>query len=164
MGDDARGARARPANGPDCPPGRSKRLDWQPEDHYTCDTNLVHAAMAGWNPLGQNVWDLRRCLDVLEQHELVDPARIGMVGVSYGGTVTLFNPACESVFSNKAAEIIGDAVRRPVLGGEQDQYPPKRRRKTVGSVGGGITQGDGSIVDFSIEIKGKEVDHARTDR
>ena len=57
-----------------------ERLDWTPEDHYACDTNLVHAAMAGWNPLGQNVWDLRRCLDVLEQHELVDPARMGMVG------------------------------------------------------------------------------------
>ena len=24
-----------------------ERLDWNPEDHYACDTNLVHAAMAG---------------------------------------------------------------------------------------------------------------------
>ena len=38
-----------------------ERLDWNPEDHYACDTNLVHAAMVGWNPLAQNVWDLRRC-------------------------------------------------------------------------------------------------------
>ena len=37
-----------------------ERLDWNPEDHYACDTNLVHAVMAGWNPLGQNVWDLAR--------------------------------------------------------------------------------------------------------
>ena len=50
-----------------------ERLDWNPEDHYACDTNLVHAAMAGWNPLTQNIWDLRRSLDVLEQHPLVDP-------------------------------------------------------------------------------------------
>ena len=70
-----------------------ERLDWNPEDHYACDTNLVHAAMAGWNPLTQNIWDLRRCLDVLEQHPLVDPARLGMVGISYGGTVTLFTAA-----------------------------------------------------------------------
>jgi hypothetical protein len=41
-----------------------ERLDWNPEDHYACDTNLVHAAMAGWNPLTQNVWDLMRSLDV----------------------------------------------------------------------------------------------------
>ncbi len=73
-----------------------ERLDWNPEDHYACDTNLVHAAMAGWNPLAQNIWDLRRSLDVLGQHPLVDPARLGMVGISYGGTVTLFTAALDS--------------------------------------------------------------------
>ena len=72
-----------------------ERLDWNPEDHYACDTNLVHAAMAGWNPLAQNVWDLRRSLDVLAEHPLVDPARLGMVGISYGGTVTLFTAALD---------------------------------------------------------------------
>jgi dienelactone hydrolase len=70
-----------------------ERLDWNPDDHYACDTNLVHAAMAGWNPLAQNVWDLARCLDVLTGHPLVDASRIGMVGLSYGGTVTLFTAA-----------------------------------------------------------------------
>jgi dienelactone hydrolase len=70
-----------------------ERLDWNPEDHYACDTNLVHAVMAGWNPLAQNVWDLTRCLDVLADHPLVDASRIGMVGLSYGGTVTLFTAA-----------------------------------------------------------------------
>ena len=72
-----------------------ERLDWNPEDHYACDTNLVHAVMAGWNPLAQNVWDLRRCLDLLAGYPLVDPARIGMVGISYGGTVTLFTAALD---------------------------------------------------------------------
>jgi dienelactone hydrolase len=72
-----------------------ERLDWNPEDHYACDTNLVHAAMAGWNPLAQNVWDLRRSLDVLSEHPLVDPERLGMVGISYGGTVTLFTAAVD---------------------------------------------------------------------
>jgi dienelactone hydrolase len=67
-----------------------ERADWTPPDHYICDTNLVHAVMAGENPLAQNLWDLARCLDVLELHPLVDPARLGMVGLSYGGTVTLF--------------------------------------------------------------------------
>jgi dienelactone hydrolase len=72
-----------------------ERLDWNPEDHYACDTNLVHAAMAGWNPLAQNIWDLRRSLDVLQEHPLVDPTRLGMVGISYGGTVTLFTAAVD---------------------------------------------------------------------
>jgi dienelactone hydrolase len=72
-----------------------ERLDWNPEDHYACDTNLVHAVMAGRNPLTQNIWDLQRCLDLLQAHPLVDPARIGMVGLSYGGTVTLFTAALD---------------------------------------------------------------------
>jgi dienelactone hydrolase len=67
-----------------------ERADWTPPDHYICDTNLVHAVMAGENPLAQNLWDLARCLDVLEAHPLVDGSRIGMVGLSYGATVTLF--------------------------------------------------------------------------
>jgi dienelactone hydrolase len=73
-----------------------ERQDWNPEDHYACDTNLVHAVMAGWNPLAQNVWDLQRCLDVLAGHPLVDPGRLGMVGLSFGGTVTLFTSAVDA--------------------------------------------------------------------
>jgi dienelactone hydrolase len=72
-----------------------ERQDWNPEDHYACDTNLVHAVMAGQNPLAQNIWDLQRCLDLLAEHPLVDPARLGMVGLSYGGTVTLFTAALD---------------------------------------------------------------------
>lgn len=67
-----------------------ERADWNPPDHYACDTNLVHAVMEGWNPLTQNLWDLARSLDVLESHDLVDPGRLGVVGLSYGATMTLF--------------------------------------------------------------------------
>ena len=72
-----------------------ERADWNPPDHYACDTNLVHAVMAGVSPLTQNLWDLARCLDVLVAHPLVDADRIGMVGLSYGGTVTLFLAALD---------------------------------------------------------------------
>ena len=72
-----------------------ERLDEMPATHYACDTNLVHAVMAGWNPLTQNLWDMARSLDVLEQHRLVDPARLGVAGLSYGGTVSLFLAACD---------------------------------------------------------------------
>ncbi len=70
-----------------------ERADWNPPNLYACDVNLVHATMAGLRPLTQNLFDLTRCLDVLEGHELVDPARIGMVGLSLGGTMTLFTAA-----------------------------------------------------------------------
>jgi pimeloyl-ACP methyl ester carboxylesterase len=67
-----------------------ERLDWNPPDHYACDTNLVHAVMEGVSPLAQNMWDMSRALDVLESHPLVDPARIAVAGLSYGGTISLF--------------------------------------------------------------------------
>jgi dienelactone hydrolase len=72
-----------------------ERADWNPPDHYGCDTNLVHQVMAGLNPLTQNIWDMQRALDVLTSHPLVDPARIGVVGFSYGGTLALFLAACD---------------------------------------------------------------------
>jgi dienelactone hydrolase len=72
-----------------------ERADWSPPDHYGCDTNLVHAVMAGWNPLTQNLWDLARCLDLLADHPLVDPARIGVCGLSFGGTLSLFLAATD---------------------------------------------------------------------
>jgi dienelactone hydrolase len=73
-----------------------ERADWSPPDHYRCDTNLVHAYMAGWNPLRENLFDLGRCLDVLGEHPLVDPSRIGACGLSYGGTCTLFLAALDT--------------------------------------------------------------------
>jgi dienelactone hydrolase len=67
-----------------------ERTDWNPPDHYACDTNLVHAFMSGWNPLSQNLWDLARSIDFLEAQPMVDRRRIGVVGFSYGGTMALF--------------------------------------------------------------------------
>ena len=67
-----------------------ERQDWNPPDHYACDTNLVHAVMAGWNPLTQNLWDLVCSVDVLARDPLVDERRIGVVGFSYGATMALF--------------------------------------------------------------------------
>lgn len=73
-----------------------ERADWNPPDHYGCDTNLVHQVMGGWNPLTQNVWDMQRALDVLAAHPLVDPDRLGVVGFSYGGTIALLLAACDA--------------------------------------------------------------------
>ena len=72
-----------------------ERADWAPPDKYLCDLNLVHAYAAGESPLAQNLWDLGRALDMLEQQPMVDAQRIGMVGLSYGGTMTLFLAALD---------------------------------------------------------------------
>jgi dienelactone hydrolase len=73
-----------------------ERVDWNPPDKYACDLNLVHALVAGANPLAQNLWDLARALDLLAGHPLVDADRLGAVGLSYGGTLTLFLAALDT--------------------------------------------------------------------
>jgi len=73
-----------------------EREDWNPPDHYACDTNLVHAVMAGANPLTHNLWDLVCCLDVLAAHPAVDPGRIGAAGLSYGATMVLLLAAWDT--------------------------------------------------------------------
>jgi dipeptidyl aminopeptidase/acylaminoacyl peptidase len=75
--------------------GFGERAEWMPDDHYHCDWDLVCATMAGVVPLERNVWDLMRAIDVLAEHPLVDPARIGAGGLSYGGTCTLFLTALD---------------------------------------------------------------------
>jgi dienelactone hydrolase len=67
-----------------------ERADWNPDDIYACNLTAMHQAMFGRNLLALDLWDLARGLDVLAGHPLVDPARLGMVGLSQGGTCTLF--------------------------------------------------------------------------
>jgi dienelactone hydrolase len=92
-----------------------ERADWQPEDKYHCDVNLVHAVMAGRSPLGQNVWDMQRALDGLGQHPLVDASRVGAVGFSYGATMTLFLAA------------VDDRVRAAVVSGYLSSWKAAHR-------------------------------------
>jgi len=73
-----------------------ERGDRQPDDRYHCDVNLVHAVMAGVSPLTQNLHDLTVCLDVLEEHPLVDAGRLGAVGFSYGATMALLLAAWDA--------------------------------------------------------------------
>ena len=82
-----------------------ERTGFELPDRYACDLNLVHAYAAGENPLAQNLWDLRRALDVLADHALVDADRLGVVGFSYGATCALFLAA------------VDDRVRAAVVSG-----------------------------------------------
>jgi Abhydrolase family len=75
--------------------GFGERADWMPDDKYHCDWDLVCATMAGVVPHQRNLWDLQRAIDVLASHPLVDAARIGAAGLSYGATCTLFLAAVD---------------------------------------------------------------------
>ena len=70
--------------------GFGERSDWTPDDHYHCDVDLVNGILVGTTPFAQNLWDMARCIDVLQALPYVDRDRIGACGWSYGGTVTLF--------------------------------------------------------------------------
>jgi dipeptidyl aminopeptidase/acylaminoacyl peptidase len=76
--------------------GFGERSEWMPEGIYHCDWDLVCATMAGVVPLERNLWDLSRAIDVLGAHELVDPTRIAVAGLSYGATCTLLLAALDA--------------------------------------------------------------------
>lgn len=51
---------------------------------------LLGETMAGWR-----TWDALRAVDLLESRPEVDPKRIGMMGISGGGTITLYAAALD---------------------------------------------------------------------
>ena len=70
-----------------------ERADWEPPNIYSCDHTYMYSALLGYQLLALDLWDLARGLDVLAEHPLVDAKRLGMVGLSQGGTCTLFMAA-----------------------------------------------------------------------
>lgn len=70
-----------------------------------CNINFIKGALFGIYPLTMNIWDIKCCIDYLETMPEVDGDRIGMMGLSYGGTMTTFATAVEPRI--KAADIIG---------------------------------------------------------
>lgn len=70
-----------------------------------CNINFIKGALFGIYPLTLNIHDIMCCIDYLETMPEVDGDRIGMMGLSYGGTMTTFATAVEPRI--KAADIIG---------------------------------------------------------
>ena len=69
-----------------------------------CDINFVKGALFGVYTLTLNIFDMTRCVDYLETREEVDPSRIGMMGLSYGGTMTAFTAAVDKRI--RAADVV----------------------------------------------------------
>ena len=69
-----------------------------------CNVHFVRGAIMGIYTLTLNIWDIKCCVDYLQTRPQVDPDRIGMMGLSQGGTMTTFASAAESRI--KAADII----------------------------------------------------------
>jgi len=64
-------------------------------DRDYCNLLMLKQSLFGRNPLMSNVYDTCRCLDYLQTRDDVHAERIGAVGLSYGGTMTLFTTALE---------------------------------------------------------------------
>jgi dienelactone hydrolase len=77
--------------------GRRRELKDQEAgpEHSSCHDAALWGIMLGQPLLGQRVWDVMRTIDYLETRPEVDPRRIGMMGISGGGTVTLFTASLE---------------------------------------------------------------------
>jgi dienelactone hydrolase len=60
-----------------------------------CNIAQIRAQLLGINTLTLNVFDLTRCIDYLTMRDEVDAKRIGCIGLSYGGTLTLFSAALD---------------------------------------------------------------------
>ena len=69
-----------------------------------CNVHFVRGVIMGIYTLTLNIWDMMRCVDYLQTRPEVDPERIGMMGLSQGGTMTTFTSAAEPRI--KAADII----------------------------------------------------------
>ena len=60
-----------------------------------CQRMVMNSFLSGMTPVGLRCWDASRLVDFLRTRKTVDPARIGVAGLSGGGTVALFWAALE---------------------------------------------------------------------
>ncbi len=61
-----------------------------------CQPTAGAALLFGETMVGWRVWDVMRLIDWIEGRKELDPARIGCMGISGGGTITVFASALES--------------------------------------------------------------------
>jgi dienelactone hydrolase len=69
-----------------------------------CNVHFIRGAIFGVYTLMLNIFDLGRCVDYLRTRKEVDGTRIGLMGLSQGGTMATFAGAVDSRF--KAVDII----------------------------------------------------------
>ncbi|MBM7789664.1 dienelactone hydrolase family protein [Tenggerimyces flavus] len=72
--------------------------------HDRCDLYYLHATMLGMTPLGMNLAYGRKLVDFASELPFVDPDRLGVVGLSGGGTLTLWSALLDERL--RAAEIV----------------------------------------------------------
>lgn len=82
---------------------------WAAADGLTCEPAMTAALLLGRTLVGMRVHDAIRGVDLLASLPEVDPARIGCVGLSWGGTHTMWAAALDERI---AAAVISGAFGR----------------------------------------------------
>ena len=73
--------------------GERRELVQDQVSTHGCHDAAMHALMLGRTLIGERVFDVDRGLDYLESRDDVDWSRIGIMGNSGGGTISLFSAA-----------------------------------------------------------------------
>ncbi len=89
-----------------CPDLRvfGERCDGDYGQRDPCNVHFIRGAILGIYTLTLNIFDLMRCADYLQTRREIDPERIGLMGLSQGGTMATFGGAVDQRF--KAVDII----------------------------------------------------------
>lgn len=74
---------------------RAEPAETHPAPRDLCNLGHLMAELLGYNLLTLNIWDGMKAIDYLARRPEVDISRLGCVGVSFGGTMTLFLTAAE---------------------------------------------------------------------
>jgi len=116
---------------------RANPADWVRPGRDTCNVSYLALGYAGYHLLRLQVWDAQRCLDVLQSLPMVDGHRLGMAGLSFGGTMTTYTTAldprirvaCISGYVSTLDDAMGDRGLGNFCG---SQYMPGLR--TIGDI------------------------------
>ena len=74
---------------------RNEPPETHPAPRDLCNVGHLTAEFLGYNLLALDVWDGMKTIDYLATRPEVDLSRLGCVGVSFGGTMTLFLSAAD---------------------------------------------------------------------
>ena len=74
---------------------RQSPAAWARAGRDPCNVHFIKGALLGFNLLAHNLWDLMKCVDVLETLPYVERERIGAMGLSGGGAHVMHFSALE---------------------------------------------------------------------
>ena len=100
---------------------RRSPAEWAREGRDPCNVNYMAHGYLGHHLLTLQIWDGMCALDYLQARPEVDPERLGVAGLSFGGTMTTYLTALDprvkvACISGYLSTVAGDAMTMRGLG------------------------------------------------